>query len=192
MKRMKWNEFIEKDEKVKLPEAFAKVLKAQEINPFELDTVQPTIEQVLEICKLFCIKEEAHNDPKVTGALKIFLRGIEELWKNMITKVILELGETYDPNKHAGYITFYWICWLAQMTKAFKLTSENENSLQNILTRTQVNWGTQHALWHALKKGKLAQVGRDMKADVVQINDGVVKHSMTPLLIKHFLGAHKI
>lgn len=190
MKRMKWSEFIEKDEKVKLPEAFAKVLKVQEINPLELDVVQLTIEQVLAICKLFWKKEIA--SVKEREALKYFLEVIQEMGWAVIGNEILHTKELFDPNKHEGYINFFWVCFLTQESKDFKEKYyKNEDKLLTLLSQNRVNWGTQYALWHTLQDGKLSSLGTDTRDYIIEIISLLIEEK-SPYFVKRILSKNKI
>ena len=157
MKRMRWDAFIVDDRDVKLPGAFAEILKKQQIDILVCDVLNLSIEQVAEICKYLW----GNNEP----CFKILGGGLFQTFLTVTQQLAIEgiLGmpeEEIFQEVAAGYANFFWTCWVAQLSKKLQERTDYKKELLSFMSQQRIDWGSQYAIFHNIEGGNLTELGK--------------------------------
>lgn len=164
MKRLSWSQFITKDDK-KLygPDHFKAILRAQNIDPYELDLVTD-----IDLSRIVAAAKEEGFDTTDVAILMVFS---EEKRKKELQK-IYEIVKEYIGDYNTETILNYWFVYMLHLvsieTQSEPLTEGMMIAISNMFNEAQLSWGAQHAYWHMLSNGPNTEIGEKLYRSALQ------------------------
>lgn len=163
--RVSWKHILLKQEgKLYGPDHFKVVLRAQNIDPYELDMVgnQDTQKILNEIAK-----EEG-----IDGIDLLIIRAISKPYpdehKNKIAEIVRHHIAPNDEIALDNFYFAYWVYLMAIHMRHERMTEGYMMALCNQFSEAQISWGAQHAFWHILGNGPNAEIGEKLYRDAFQ------------------------